>query len=96
MTPNTSSQSATPSIPLPWVIALAAAWILPGLLGHDPWKPDEGYTFGLVYSLLNGGDWIVPMLAGEAFMESRRSSTGAPHWLRNYSHHHLHCMMRRA
>ncbi|MEI7678821.1 MAG: glycosyltransferase family 39 protein [Betaproteobacteria bacterium] len=69
MTPNTSSQSATPSIPLPWVIALAAAWILPGLLGHDPWKPDEGYTFGLVYSLLNGGDWIVPMLAGEAFME---------------------------
>ena len=69
MIPNTSGQPAAPAIPLPWVIALAAAWILPGLLGHDPWKPDEAYTFGLVYSLLNGGDWIVPMLAGEAFME---------------------------
>jgi len=24
---------------------LCAAWILPGLF-HDPWKPDEAYTFG--------------------------------------------------
>ena len=48
---------------------LAAAWILPGLIGHDPWKPDEAYTFGLVYSLLQGGDWVVPMLAHEPFME---------------------------
>jgi len=66
----TSPHSATPQTPpLRWIIVLAAAWILPGLLGHDPWKPDEAYTFGLVYSLLNGGDWIVPMLAHEPFME---------------------------
>ena len=52
-----------------WVVALAAAWILPGLVGHDPWKPDEAHTFGIAYSLLNGGDWLVPMLAGEPFME---------------------------
>ena len=56
-------------MPLAWIVVLAAAWILPGLPGHDPWKPDEAYTFGLVYSLLNGGGWIVPMLAGEPFME---------------------------
>ena len=43
---------------------LCAAWILPGLIGHDPWKPDEAYTFGLVYHVLQGGGWIVPMLAG--------------------------------
>jgi 4-amino-4-deoxy-L-arabinose transferase-like glycosyltransferase len=64
---------ALPSIGGPravaWVCLLAAAWILPGLVGHDPWKPDEAYTFGLVYSLLKGGDWVVPTLAFEPFME---------------------------
>lgn len=69
MTPTTSGQAAHPPIAFVWVVALAAAWILPGLLGHDPWKPDEAYTFGLVYSLLTGGDWIVPTLAHEPFVE---------------------------
>jgi len=63
--PNVTQQP----IPLSWVCMLAAAWILPGLIGHDPWKPDEAYTFGLIYNALNGGDWVVPMLAHEAFME---------------------------
>jgi 4-amino-4-deoxy-L-arabinose transferase-like glycosyltransferase len=50
-------------------VAICVAWILPGLIGHDPWKPDEAYTFGLVYHVLQGGGWIVPMLAGEPFVE---------------------------
>jgi len=58
-----------PPIHLAWVILLCTAWTLLGLVGHDPWKPDEAYGFGLVYSILNGGDWVVPMLAGEPFME---------------------------
>jgi len=49
--------------------ALLAAWILLGLFGHDPWKPDEAYTFGLVYHILESGDWLVPTLAGEPFVE---------------------------
>ena len=70
MTSNASGRNNVQSpIALTWVWVLAAAWILPGLIGHDPWKPDEAYTFGLVYSLLTGGDWIVPMLAHEPFME---------------------------
>jgi 4-amino-4-deoxy-L-arabinose transferase-like glycosyltransferase len=51
------------------VLALFAAWLLPGLFGHDPWKPDEAYTFGLVYHIVENGDWLVPTLAGEPFME---------------------------
>ena len=35
------------------------------LVGHDPWKPDEAYSFGLVLDQLERGDWVVPMLAGE-------------------------------
>jgi len=69
MTPTASGQYAAQSISLAWICVLAAAWILPGLVGHDPWKPDEAYTFGLIYSLLKDGDWIVPMLAHEPFME---------------------------
>lgn len=50
-------------------IAVLAAWVLLGLAGHDPWKADEAYTFGLVWHILETGDWIVPTLGGEPFME---------------------------
>ena len=52
-----------------FVALLCVAWILPGLIGHDPWKPDEAYTFGVVYSILQGGSWVVPHLAGEPFLD---------------------------
>ncbi|MEO5362308.1 MAG: glycosyltransferase family 39 protein, partial [Magnetococcus sp. DMHC-8] len=45
------------------------AWLLPGLVGHDPWKPDEAYSMGLILHILESGDWVVPTLAGEPFME---------------------------
>jgi 4-amino-4-deoxy-L-arabinose transferase-like glycosyltransferase len=50
-------------------IAIILAFLLAGLIGHDPWKPDEGYTFGLVLNILENHDWVVPTLAGEPFME---------------------------
>lgn len=51
------------------VLALCVAWILPGLVAHDPWKPDEVHTFGVVYEILKGGSWLVPALAGEPYLE---------------------------
>lgn len=48
---------------------LCLAWILPGLVAHDPWKPDEAYTFGVVYEMVRGGSWIAPALAGEPFLK---------------------------
>jgi len=51
------------------VALFCLAWILPGLIGHDPWKPDEAYTFGVVYDMLKGGSWVVPTLAGEPFLD---------------------------
>lgn len=51
------------------VALFCLAWILPGLIGHDPWKPDEAYTFGVVYGILKGGSWVVPALAGEPFLD---------------------------
>jgi 4-amino-4-deoxy-L-arabinose transferase-like glycosyltransferase len=48
---------------------LCMIWLGTGLVGHDPWKPDEAYSFGLIYSMLQNGDWIAPVLAGEPFMD---------------------------
>jgi len=48
---------------------LCLIWLGTGLVGHDPWKPDDAYGFGLVYSMLQGGHWLVPTLAGEPYMD---------------------------
>ncbi len=47
---------------------LCLTWLATGLIGHDPWKPDDAYSFGIVYSLLQSGNWLVPTLAGEPYM----------------------------
>jgi 4-amino-4-deoxy-L-arabinose transferase-like glycosyltransferase len=53
-----------------WAIAiLVCIWLIPGLIGHDPWKADEPYSFGMVYHIITTGDWVVPTVAGEPFME---------------------------
>jgi 4-amino-4-deoxy-L-arabinose transferase-like glycosyltransferase len=51
------------------IVVLCLAWVLPGLVAHDPWKPDEAYTFGVVYEMIRGGSWIAPSLAGEPFLK---------------------------
>jgi 4-amino-4-deoxy-L-arabinose transferase-like glycosyltransferase len=48
---------------------LIAIWLGTGLVGHDPWKPDEATGFGIVYSILQGDGWLVPMLAGESYLD---------------------------
>ncbi len=48
------------------VVVLLFAWMLPGLFGHEPWKPDEAYNFGLVYHMMKSGDWLTFHLPDEA------------------------------
>src|SRR5437870_5709697 len=63
-------QAASPSLPKQLgLLVFCLTWLALGLIGHDPWKPDEAYTFGLVYHIVQSGDWVVPTLAGEPFME---------------------------
>jgi len=45
------------------------AWLLPGLVGHDPWKVDEAVVFGAVAEMLRSGDWLVFRIAGEPYLE---------------------------
>ncbi|MEP7156576.1 MAG: glycosyltransferase family 39 protein [Betaproteobacteria bacterium] len=41
-------------------IIICMAWTLPGLVGHDPWKPDEALAFGVIYGMLHDGHWLIP------------------------------------
>lgn len=45
-------------------IIICLAWILPGLIGHDPWKPDEALAFGVIHSMLQDGQWLIPHIVG--------------------------------
>lgn len=48
---------------------LCAVWVGTGLVGHDPWKPDDAHSFWLVNHILQSGDWLLPAIAGEPNMD---------------------------
>ncbi len=48
---------------------LALIYMIPGLTGHDPWKQDEAYSFGIIWNMVLTGDPVVPTLAADPFME---------------------------
>jgi 4-amino-4-deoxy-L-arabinose transferase-like glycosyltransferase len=48
-------------------LLVCVAWLLPGLVGHDPWKVDEALVFGAVHEMLRGGDWLAFRVAGEPY-----------------------------
>ncbi len=54
----------------PVLIFFCALYLLPGLIGHDPWKNEDVTHFGVVLSLLEDGHWLAPQLAGEPWLTS--------------------------
>jgi 4-amino-4-deoxy-L-arabinose transferase-like glycosyltransferase len=56
--------------PATLVALLCVLWMIPGLVGRDPWKPNEAQVFGVVFQLLQSGDWMVPALAGEPWLRN--------------------------
>lgn len=56
--------------PAPAALALLLlAYLLPGLVGHDPWKAEDAIGIGIVHQLLEHGRWTIPHLAGEPYSE---------------------------
>jgi len=51
------------------VLLVCCAWLLPGLFGRSPWKPDEAYTVAIINHFYHSRDWLVPVLGGQPFME---------------------------
>jgi 4-amino-4-deoxy-L-arabinose transferase-like glycosyltransferase len=50
-------------------VVVCLTWLLPGLIGHDPWKVDEAVVFGAVTEMLRTGDWLLFRIAGEPYLE---------------------------
>ncbi len=54
----------------PWLLLLLClVWLLPGLIGHDPWKPDEVETAAVIKQFMQGAYWSVPQFAGQPYLE---------------------------
>lgn len=70
---NESAPGRLPSLKLPpgtWFVGLLAlAYALPGLFGHAPWKPEDAIGIGIVHQMLEHGQWLIPHLAGEIYLD---------------------------
>ncbi len=52
-----------------WLGLLAAAVVLVGLAGRDLWTPDEPREAAIMLGMSRSGNWLIPDLAGEPFVE---------------------------
>lgn len=66
---NPVSRNLALPLALPLLAVLVLAYLLPGLIGHDPWKTEDAIGIGIVHQMLQHGQWLVPHLAGEPFLE---------------------------
>ena len=57
------------NVPKILLAVLFLLWMLPGLIGRDPWKADEPYSFGIVHHIMQTWDMVVPSVAGLPFLE---------------------------
>jgi 4-amino-4-deoxy-L-arabinose transferase-like glycosyltransferase len=51
------------------LVVLCATWVVLGLFGHDPWKPDDAISIGVAYEMLQHHDYLVAHIAGTALPE---------------------------
>lgn len=60
-----------------WVLlGLCLLYIVPGMIGRDPWKSEDASAFGVMWTMTTGGgfggvtDWLVPNIVGAPVVES--------------------------
>ena len=79
MTPNPAlvTQAAAQRLPRLALLLFCAAYVLPGVIGRDPWRGADLNAFGQMLAIAEGrAPWLAPALGGV--------STGAallPHWI---------------
>ena len=49
------------------LLLLCLTWVLLGVVGHDPWKTEDATAFGIAWGMMQSGNFLVPMLAGEPY-----------------------------
>ncbi|WGO83110.1 ArnT family glycosyltransferase [Arsenophonus apicola] len=66
---NNNSLSKTDIKTLFGFLLFLLIYLLPGIFGHNPWKQDENYSFGIIQTMYETGNWLIPTNAGQPFME---------------------------
>ncbi len=68
MKPVRLPAAATLALPRWALFALGLLYILPGLIGREPWKNDDAASFGIMWTMAHGAwqDWLLPNVAGLA------------------------------
>ncbi|SNR63608.1 4-amino-4-deoxy-L-arabinose transferase [Methylobacillus rhizosphaerae] len=51
------------------LILLCITWIFMGLIGHEPWKPDEAQTISIIKDMTYGNGLLAPIAAGQQQIE---------------------------
>ncbi|MEP6656674.1 MAG: hypothetical protein ABJC33_05520 [Betaproteobacteria bacterium] len=51
------------------LVLLCAAWVVLGLVGHDPWKTEDATAFGVTWDMMQRGNLLTPTLVGEPYVE---------------------------
>jgi 4-amino-4-deoxy-L-arabinose transferase-like glycosyltransferase len=71
MKPVRLPASATLALPRWALFALALLYILPGVIGREPWKNDDAASFGIMWTMAHGTwqDWLWPNIAGMSMPE---------------------------
>lgn len=74
--PARLTASDTLKLPRWGLIALCLLYIVPGLIGRDPWKSEDASAFGAMWTMATGAgyggiaDWLLPNVAGAPLMDS--------------------------
>ena len=78
-TPNPAlvTQAAAQRLPRLALLLFCAAYVLPGLVGRDPWRGADLNAFGQMLALADGrAPWLAPALGGVASGDAL-----LPHWI---------------
>ncbi|WP_051710130.1 ArnT family glycosyltransferase [Andreprevotia chitinilytica] len=67
--PDTDRTAPATTAERPWLLLLLClVWLLPGLVGHDPWKPRELETAAVIGRFLAGQHWSIPWFADAPYL----------------------------
>ena len=66
MKPVRLPAAATIALPRWAILTLCLLYILPGLIGRDPWKGPDAASFGVMWTMAHGNlnDWLWPHVVG--------------------------------
>jgi 4-amino-4-deoxy-L-arabinose transferase-like glycosyltransferase len=69
--PARVTEAAAAKLPRWILLTLLVAYVVPGLLGRDPWSLEDAAAFGVMWTMAQGGtaEWLLPGVVGQPVPE---------------------------